>query len=260
MNMSNPSQRGAEPEFEGLRQPLDAETSRCLDLERQLQRANSEFEEFVSVAAHELRQSLRDVAAFSQLLAEASANALDSDSIAYLAHIREGAAKMETLTGDVVDYWTTATDRQSVHTDMEAVLFQALLSMEKQVAERRAQITHDPLPPVWGDFATLVKVLRHLIRNAVEYCVAAAPRVHISCQRAGADWTFAVADNGPGIEAAYHERIFAPFKRLHGKEYPGNGLGLAWCRKAVASDGGRIWVESSGGTGSTFYFTLPAAD
>jgi signal transduction histidine kinase len=106
----------------------------------------------------------------------------------------------------------------------------------------------------------LTKVLRHLVRNAIEYCGSPAPRVHVSSTRVDADWEFSVADNGPGIEPAFHDRIFQAFKRLHGKEYPGNGLGLAFCKKAIEWQGGRIWVESEPGAGSAFHFTLPAAE
>ena len=111
-----------------------------------------------------------------------------------------------------------------------------------------------------GDFEILTKVLHHLIRNAVEYCVAPSPRVHISCSRSGTECVFSVKDNGPGVDLAYQSRIFGAFKRLHGKEHPGNGLGLAFCKRAVDAQGGRLWMESTPGEGSTFHFTLPAAD
>jgi light-regulated signal transduction histidine kinase (bacteriophytochrome) len=143
---------------------------------------------------------------------------------------------------------------------MEAVLSQALLLADKQIAERAAIVSHDPLPPVTGDFETLAKVLHHLIRNAVEYCGAPAPSVHVSSRREGSEWVFSVRDNGPGIDPAFQGRIFGVFKRLHGKEHPGNGLGLAFCKKAIEWRGGRMWMESAPGAGSTFYFTLPPAD
>jgi chemotaxis family two-component system sensor kinase Cph1 len=168
---------------------------------------------------------------------------------------------MQALLADVVDYRATGIDlRPLATTDMEAVLCQALLSMDKQIAERGATITHDPLPAVTGDFETLAKVLRHLIGNAIAYCGAPSPRVHISARRVDPDWVFSVEDNGPGIEPAFQERIFGAFKRLHGREHPGNGLGLAFCKKAIEWHGGRMWMESAPRSGSTFYFTLPPAD
>jgi chemotaxis family two-component system sensor kinase Cph1 len=230
-----------------------------VEIERIRTALEAEFEEFVSMAAHNLREPLRDVASFSQLMAETYAGRLDPDAGVFLERIWEGAARMQSLLADVVDYWATDTDgRQSLPTNMEAVLSQALLSMDKLITERSASITHDPLPAVTGDFEILAKVLRHLIRNAIEYCGTPAPRVHISSRRVDSDWVFSVADNGPGIEAAFQERVFGVFKRLHGKEHPGNGLGLAFCKKAVEGHGGRMWLESTPGAGATFYFALPA--
>jgi light-regulated signal transduction histidine kinase (bacteriophytochrome) len=242
--MGNSDQNHTEFEIERMRRALDAE-----------------FEEFVSMAAHNLRESLRDVASFSQLMAETYAGRLDSDAGVFLERIQEGAARMQSLLADMVDYWATGTgDRQASPTDMEAVLSQALLSTDRQITVRSAIVTHDALPRVCGDFEILTKVLHHLIRNAIEYCVAPSPRVHISPGRVDSDWVFSVADNGPGIDPAFQGRVFGVFKRLHGREHPGNGLGLAFCKKAIQWHGGRMWLESTPGAGSTFYFTLPPAD
>jgi light-regulated signal transduction histidine kinase (bacteriophytochrome) len=259
--MSGSGQNRREDEIERLRKALDAETQRCVDVHGQLDRANAEFEEFVSMAAHNLRESLRDVASFSQLMAETYAARLDGDAGLFLERIQEGAARMQSLLADVVDYWAAgASGRQPFRTDMEAVVRQALLSTDKQIAEHSAAITHDPLPAVCGDFEILTKVLHHLIRNAIEYCDTASPHVHISSKRVDLDWVFSVEDNGPGIDPAFQGRIFDIFKRLHRKEHPGNGLGLAFCKKAIEGLGGRIWVASTPEAGSTFCFTLPAVD
>jgi len=259
--MGSSDQNRAQDEIERLRKALDAETRRRLEVESQLDRASAEFEEFVSTAAHNLHEALRDVASFSQLMAETYAGRLDSDAGAFLERIQEGAARMQSLLTDVVDYWATGTGGgRPARTDMEAALRRALLSTDKLITERGAIVTHDPLPAVVGDFEILTKVLRHLIRNAIEYCGAPSPRVHISARRVNPDWVFSVQDNGPGIDPAFQERAFGAFKRLHGKEYPGNGLGLAFCKKAIEWHGGRIWVESTPGAGATFYFSLPPAD
>lgn len=259
--MCNSDDDRTEDELERLRKALDAETRRCLEVQRQLDRASADFEEFVSMAAHNLREPLRDVASFSQLMAETYAGRLDSDAGVFLERIQEGAARMQSLLADVVDYWATGTGgRQSSRTDMEAVLRQALLSTDKQIKKRSAVVTHDPLPPVCGDFETLTKVLHHLIGNAIAYCGVPLPHVHVSSRREDLEWVFSVQDNGPGIDPAFQGRIFGVFKRLHGKEHPGNGLGLAFCKKAIEWHGGRMWMESTPGVGSTFYFTLPPAD
>ncbi|MBZ5596348.1 MAG: hypothetical protein LAP39_29235 [Acidobacteriia bacterium] len=248
----------ATDEIEHLRRALDEETERCLQVQKQLEQANRGFEEFVSIAAHHLREFLRDVAANSQLMAESYAGRLDSDADRCLSHIRDGVARMQSLLTDMVEYAVTDTgDRPPSRTDMEAVL---LLSMGGQLNDGSAVVTHDPLPAVMGDSEILTKVLKHLIRNALEYCGTPHPRVHISSKRGNLEWVFSVQDNGPGIDPAFHDRIFGVFKRLHGKECPGTGLGLAFCKKAIECLGGRIWVESTPGAGSTFYFTLPPAD
>jgi len=261
MKMADSAQDRTQDEIECLRQALEAETERRIQVQGKVDRARSEFEEFVSMAAHNLREPLRDVASYSRLIAETYAGRLDSDATGYLGRIQEGAAGMQSLLADVVDYWATgANGRPLGATDMEAVLLHVLLSLERQIAERSATVTHDPLPRVTGDFGTLAKVLRHLTGNAITYCSATSPRVHISAGRVDTEWVFSVQDNGPGIEPAFQERIFEAFKRLHGREHPGNGLGLAFCRKAIEWHGGRMWMASAPGAGSTFYFTLPAAE
>jgi two-component system, chemotaxis family, sensor kinase Cph1 len=247
-------------EIERLRKALDAETEACIALQRQLDRAGKQTEEFVSTAAHNLRESLRDIAAYSQLMVETYAGRLDSDADAFLGRIQAGAADMESLVAGMVDFWTT--DRgglKSGRTNMEAVLRQALLVTAELIKERGAMVSHDPLPEVTGDFEVLAKVLHHLIRNAIEYRGTAPGRVHISCRQVDYDWVFSVQDNGCGVDPAFHERVFGAFTRLHGREHPGHGLGLAFCRKAIGLSGGRMWLESVSGAGSTFYFSLPQA-
>jgi chemotaxis family two-component system sensor kinase Cph1 len=184
----------------------------------------------------------------------------ETDAGAYLDRSREGVARAQSLLGEIVEYWGTTGGRQFSRTDMEAVLRQALLSADKPIAERNAIVTHDPLPAVMGDFETLTKVLRHLIGNAIEYCDTPSPRVHISSRQVDHEWVISVADNGPGIDPAFQGRLFGAFKRLHGKEYPGNGLGLAFCKKVIELQSGRMWMESTPGAGSTLYFTLPPGD
>ncbi len=259
MKMNLPETDRVTGESDDLRRALDAETGRASDLQRQLDQANREFEEFVSTLAHDVREPLREITAFSQLLAETSAASPDPATAEFLAHIRQGAARIESLSAAVVDYWSGPGESKHCRVDMEAVLSHALLVKAKILAASNATVTHDPLPAVTGDFELLTKVLRHLIRNALEYSESPTPSVHVSCERVDATWRFSVADNGPGIDAAFHERIFGTFKRLHGREHPGHGLGLAFCRKAIGWHGGRIWVESISDSGSTFYFTLPPA-
>ncbi len=213
------------------------------------------------MAAHNLRESLREVASLSQLMTENGDGRLDSEAGALLERIREGTATMQSLLTDMVDYSTAVnSEHLSSRVDMEAALRQALLATDKQITACRVIVTHDPLAAVRGDSEILTKVLQHLIRNAIEYGGPTAPRIHISSERSDEGCQFSVSDNGPGIDPAFRSRIFKPFKRLHGKEFPGNGLGLAFCKKAVECHGGRMWMEPAPGAGSTFYFTLPPAD
>jgi len=249
-----------EDEVERLRQALARETDRCIDLRRQLEKTGTEFEQFISLAAHNLRENLRDVAAYSQLLAESHAGRLDTDEGEFLERIQEAAAGMASLLVDVVDYWAAGIDQGPPSpTDMEAVLHQVLLLADRQMTAQGAIVTHDPLPAVMANFETLVKVLHHLVRNAIEYRGTRPPRIHISSRQTGSGLMLSVKDNGAGIEPAFQDRLFGAFKRLHGKEYPGSGLGLAFCKKAIESLGGRVWMESSPGDGSTFYFTVALA-
>ena len=143
---------------------------------------------------------------------------------------------------------------------MNDVFRQAVQSARPLPENRNAVVTRDELPVVIGDFDKLVRVVGHLLDNAVKYAGRPDPQVHVSSRAAGAEWIVSVKDNGPGIDPARHESIFGVFQRLHGKEYPGVGLGLAYSKKAIACQGGRIWVESNGGNGSTFYFTIPTPD
>ncbi len=259
--MDHSEPESANGEIARLRDALDAETLRCLDLQRQLERTDREYEEFVSMAAHNLLESLRGVVSFSQLLRENLGGCLDPDAGALLDNIQAGAGRMQSLLADMVEYRAAGLgDRQFSRTDMEAVLCQTLLCTAKRITERGATVTHGPLPAVTGDFAMLAKVLHHLIRNAVEYAGTASPHVHISSRPDHRHFVFSVHDNGVGIEPAFQGRLFNAFTRLHGKEHPGNGLGLAFCRRAIEWQGGRMWMESAPGAGTTFYFTLPSAE
>ncbi|MEO8662189.1 MAG: ATP-binding protein [Bryobacteraceae bacterium] len=239
----------------------EIETERCVELQRQLDRANQSFADFVCRAAHDMRECLRQVDSFSQLMAESFSGDLESENGVYLRQIRQGVIDLQSLLTGMVDYWSTGMDRpQTSPVDMEGIVSQALLYCEHQISDRNAIVTHDPLPIVTGDFEVLTRVLHHLIRNGIEYSGAAVPRIHVSSQKVGSEWVFSVTDNGPGIEPEFHGHLFHAFKRLHGKEYPGNGLGLAFCKKTIEWMGGRMWLEIPRGAGSTFCFTVAAVE
>ena len=212
--MADSNQSGTQNEIARLREALDAETRLRTGIQTRMDLANAEFEEFVSLAAHNLREPLRDVAVCSQLIAEAADGRLDAADSSRLERIQEGAVKMQSLLADVVDYWAAgAGGLQSSPTDMEAALSLALLSADREIAKRGAIVTHDPLPRVYGDSDALTRVLRHLIGNAIEYCDAPSPRIHISARRENPVCVFSVQDNGPGIDPAFQDRIFGAFNR-----------------------------------------------
>jgi light-regulated signal transduction histidine kinase (bacteriophytochrome) len=256
--MSTANSKQARYQTDDLESALHAETKLRLELEESLRRTHEEFQDFILNAIHDLREPLRTVNAYSELLARNS-GASDSEIDQFRRHIMDGTSKIQALLTSMVDYASAGSaSRYIIRLDSDEVFREAVASLTAS-SGRPARISHDPLPMVKGDFEKLVRVFRHLLDNASKYCEAIEPTIHVSARRDASAWLFLVRDNGPGIDGAYHQRIFAPFKRLHGRQTPGLGLGLAFCQKAVESLGGRIWVESTG-PGSTFCFTLPAAD
>jgi light-regulated signal transduction histidine kinase (bacteriophytochrome) len=135
----------------------------------------------------------------------------------------------------------------------------AVARIDQEVQERGAEVRCDELPQVFGKPDRLVQVFEILLHNALRHCGQSSPRIHITAEKQAGEWLFAVRDNGSGIDAAYLERIFKPFERLHATERDGAGMGLAICRAIVERHGGRLWAESTPGTGLTFLFTLPVA-
>ncbi|HXJ43958.1 MAG TPA: ATP-binding protein, partial [Bryobacteraceae bacterium] len=141
--------------------------------------------------------------------------------------------------------------------NVEAALSTVMLNLQLAIESSRTQITFDALPVVHADETQLLRLLQNLIGNAIKYRRADPPLIHLSAREAGPEWVISVRDNGVGINMKYADHIFTVFKRLHGREYPGTGIGLAICKRIVERHGGRIWVESEVGQGSTFCFTLP---
>jgi PAS domain S-box-containing protein len=225
----------------------------------ELTRSNAELEQFAYVASHDLQEPLRMVASYTQLLARRYDDRLDKDAREFMAYIVDGASRMKQLIEDLLAYSRVGTkgiDFKRV--SAEAALRRALFNLRSAIDETGAVVTHDPMPTLPADEVQLGQLLQNLIGNALKFRSPAAPRVHIQTMESELDWQFEVRDNGIGIEPQYYERIFMVFQRLHNKgEYPGTGIGLAICKKVVERHGGRIWVESRPGEGSSFFFTLP---
>jgi len=225
----------------------------------ELARSNTELEQFAYIASHDLQEPLRMVAGYVQLLARRYQGKLDSDADEFIAFAVDGATRMQSLIDDLLDYSRVGTRAKEFEpTDCEVALDGALSNLEMAVEETGAVVTHDPLPRVMADEVQLGRVFQNLIGNAIKFRGDEPPCIHVSAEEQENEWRFAVRDNALGIKPRHHDRIFAVFQRLHGRSaYPGTGMGLAICKRIVERHGGRIWVESELGKGSTFYFTMP---
>ena len=227
----------------------------------QLARSNAELEQFAYIASHDLKEPIRTMNSYAQLLGRRYGNALDRDGREFLAFIEQGARRMHSLVSDLLDYSRTVHEDIPVSdVDLNECASDALADLRAQIEECGATVTVDVLPAITGNRHQLTQLLLNLIGNAVKYrAPGVPPDVHVSAIRKEGEWVLAVRDNGVGIDPQYFNRIFGLFKRLHRDQYPGTGVGLALCKRIVESHQGRIWVESEPGSGSTFYFTVPAA-
>jgi PAS domain S-box-containing protein len=224
-----------------------------------LERSNQELEQFAYVASHDLQEPLRMVASYTQLLEKRYKDQLDQDAKDFIRFTADGANRMQRLINDLLTYSRVGTrGKPWKPTDCHTMLGQAIANLSMVIEENHAIITSDQLPTVMADASQMVPLFQNLIGNAIKFRGEELPRIHVSAQEKGNEWVFSVKDNGIGIEAQFSERIFIVFQRLHSREkYPGTGMGLAICKKLVERHGGKIWVESELGKGSTFYFSIP---
>jgi len=236
----------------------EQERSRLEVARQALQRSNDELRQFAYVASHDLQEPLRTVASFTQLLVSRYRDPSDAEADEFVSLILDGVERMSVLIHDLLEYSHTGVQRTlpTEPASAEAALNEVLFSLSAAIQESGATITHDPLPEVWLESRSLVQLLQNLIGNAIKYRGPDLLHIHVSAELKGEEWVFSVSDNGIGIAPQYHSRIFGIFKRLHGKEIPGTGIGLAICQRIVEWHGGRIWVESELGSGAVFHFTL----
>lgn len=226
-----------------------------------LQCANNELQHFASMVSHDLQEPLRTVAGYIQLLARRYQGKLDTKADEYIAQAVDGAQRMQQMITDLLAYARVGEQATAfTAVECEELLARVLRDLQLTIADSGAVITHDPLPILRGNATQLYQVFQNLIGNALKFRGAAVPRVHIAARREGTGWAFSIRDNGSGIDPKHTGRLFQVFQRAHsGTEYPGTGMGLAICKKIVERHGGRIWVESVPGRGTTFFFTLPGA-
>jgi PAS domain S-box-containing protein len=236
---------------------------RLLNTLNDLERSNKELEQFAYVASHDLQEPLRMVASYTQLLEKRYKDKLDSDALEFINYAVAGANRMQALVNDLLSYSRIGTRGKALEPiDAHIALGQARMNLSATIEETHAVVTNDDLPEVMADESQLVQLFQNLIGNAIKFHKAdESPRIHISAERKEKQWVFSVRDNGIGIEPQYFERIFVIFQRLNTREeYKGTGIGLAICKKIVERHGGKIWIESQPGEGSTFYFTINIAD
>ena len=225
-----------------------------------LARSNEELERFAYVASHDLQEPLRMVTSFTQLLANRYSGRLDETADRYIHYAVDGAKRMQQLIADLLAYSRVESKELDLRQiDCGAVVSAALRNLQVAIEESGASIDTGPLPALWADQGQLTQVFQNLLANAIKFRkVEECPRIHISSVDSDGEWTISVQDNGIGIEPQHAERVFRMFQRLHTRdEYPGTGIGLAVCRKVVERLGGKLWVESEPGAGSTFRFTIP---
>jgi PAS domain S-box-containing protein len=227
--------------------------------EGELIRSNKDLQQFAYVTSHDLQEPLRNVATCLQLLEKDYKNKLDANADQYINYAVEGAVRMKALIQDLLAFSRVGTKgKPSQPTDCEQLLDQTVKNLRSAITEATAVITHDPLPTIFADDSQLLQVFQNLIQNAIKFRRDETPQIHVSAVKNKNEWIFSVKDNGIGIESQHLDRIFVIFQRLHKRsQYDGTGIGLAIVKKVAERHGGRIWVESEPGVGSTFYFTIP---
>ncbi len=239
-----------------LRHQVEEDLARKVD---ELARSNADLEQFAYVASHDLQEPLRMVTAYTQLLAERYRGKLDENADKFLGYACEGAQRMQVLIQDLLAFSRVGRKEACESVECNVVMREVLQTLTSAIQESHAAVTPGELPTVWADRTQVAQIFQNLIGNAIKFRGKESPLVSVQAEKADQRWLFTVSDNGIGIAPEYTENIFVVFQRLHARtEYPGNGIGLAICKKIVERYGGKIWVESQAGSGSTFKFTLPS--
>ena len=226
----------------------------------ELARSNQELEQFAYVSSHDLKEPLRMVTVYVQMLQNHLQGKLDDRASEYLGYAVQGSRRMLALINDLLAYSRLGRETSPFETvSCDENVTAALQNLRTAIEESGAQVEVSPMPEVYGNAGQITQLFQNLIANAIKFRGGQPPVIKVSAQKSDGEWLFSVADNGIGIQPRYLERIFVIFQRLHtAQKYPGTGIGLSICKKIVENHGGRIWVESNVGEGSVFHFTLPA--
>lgn len=242
---------------------LQAEIAERRRTELGLKQANIDLRQFAFTASHDLQEPLRTIEVFAERIRTRTHDRFDPDTEALLQSIVAGANRMKVLIDGVLKYSRVDQESESVPApvDLQSVLASTLEDLQAAISEHGAQVSHQKLPTVLAYETQLRQLLQNLISNAIKYRrPGEAPRIHLSAERESKQWIISVRDNSQGFKMEYAEQIFHLFKRLHSRDIPGVGIGLALCQKIVERHGGRIWATSEPGKGSNFFFTLPATE
>ena len=225
-----------------------------------LESTPTESLELLHAVSHDLQEPLRGISRFSQLLEEKLTEA-DPDTTRYVRHVVEASDRMRAMLDDYLEYLSVGRKRETAEeTDLEAALDSAIVNLRAKIEESGAALERERLPVVDAGFNDMVRLFQNLLENAIKFRSEATPRLRVAAERMQGEWVVSVKDNGIGIDRADFQRVFQMHRRLHpARQFPGNGMGLAICKRIVEGYGGRIWVDSQPGGGSAFYVTLPAA-
>ena len=237
----------------------DATDDNLVRMAKELATSNAELEQFAYIASHDLQEPLRMVASYTELLRKRYAGQLDERADKYIDYAVEGARRMQRLINDLLEYSRVGQKRLAYEpVEASRAIELARLNLKLLIAEKRAEVRVGQLPAVLSNLGQLTQLFQNLIGNAIKFTDGRDPKIEISAKRDGETWQFCVQDNGIGIEEQYYERIFGLFQRLHERDrYEGSGMGLAISNRIVQRHGGKMWIESTPGVGSKFFFTLP---
>jgi signal transduction histidine kinase len=227
-------------------------------IEDELSRSYEDTQRFALVAAHDLRAPLNTALMLLQVLSQKADAKLEEDERQALSMAKDNLQRLKSLMGDILSYSQVGGSENKATVPLEEPLRMALANLQKDIEETKAEVSFGVLPTVEADPSQLTLVFQNLIGNAVKFRSELPPRLHIDATREQREYVVSVADNGPGFDPEHALQIFLPFKRLHGPETPGSGIGLATCKRIIERMGGRIWAEATPGKGATFYFALPA--